>query len=128
MFELWHGCEGDADFKGHPMKIPYKALLFGPYALCIVGMALNAVVNLTNGQQMPVFPPGGDCTLIGVHDHIHVCMTHASHFKYLADIFLSNDAVSSLGDLFQDVGNATMTAMGLAWALLVVRDTFKRGE
>ena len=107
-------------------KIPYSWLLFGPYALFILGLILNTVVTFANGHQMPVYPPLHDCSVLQSNDIIHTCMTPHTHFKWLGDLFISDDGVASIGDLCMDFANRIYLMSGIAWVVLTIRDIFKQ--
>lgn len=106
------------------MKIPYKSLLFAPYVLVLLGIACNVAVQVANGQQMPVLPPSGDCSLINPHDVVHACMTQATHLKFLADGIMSNSGTESLGDFLQEFADTIQIPAALAWLTLTIRDAF----
>lgn len=107
-------------------KIPYAWLLFGPYVLFVLGFVMNAVVVFVNGHHMPVFPPGGDCSLLDPEDVVHVCANHATHLKVLADFIVTNDGVSSIGDFFMEALRITYVPALVAWVVLAFRSIFKR--
>ena len=106
------------------MKIPYKAVLFSPYALVLLGSIANQVAVFANHGHMPVLFPGGDCSLLGSDDAVHSCMTHATHLKFLCDWILSSQSVSSLGDFALDLGNQIRTISLVVWLGLIAKDAF----
>jgi hypothetical protein len=93
-------------------RIPYWYLLVLPYVSLYLGVAMNQLVMLVNGNQMPVYFPAsiydyecGDPTfLLQGGDVVHTCMTHATHLKFLCDwIMLGNPVpvyIMSPGDIF----------------------------
>lgn len=105
-------------------RIPYYWLLAAPYAAFAVGFLLNGIVTLANHHQMPVYPVGGNCDFIG-DDLVHSCMTAHTHLKFLADVFVTNDGVSSIGDAFMEAYYATKIPMLIAWGILIARDVCK---
>ena len=104
-------------------KIPYFWLLAAPYLSFAAGFTLNGIVVLANHHQMPVYPVGGGCDFIG-DDLVHVCMNSHTHLKFLADIFVTNDGVSSIGDAFMEAYYATKIPVLVAWGILIARDIF----
>ena len=107
-------------------KIPYFWLLAAPYAAFTLGFLLNGIVVFVNGHHMPVFPPGGDCSLLDPEDVVHVCANHATHLKVLADFIVTNEGVSSIGDFFMEMLRITYVPALVAWVALAFRDTFKK--
>jgi Family of unknown function (DUF5317) len=105
-------------------KIPYSWLLFGPYVAFALGFLLNGIVVFVNGHHMPVFPPGGDCSLIDPDDIVHVCANSHTHLKVLADFIVTNNGTSSIGDMLMDALSITQIPFLIAWVSLVFRDTF----
>ena len=75
-------------------------LLFAPIISGNFGESLNAIVTIANGGVMPVRHPSCLTDPTAMVDGPHVCMTAASHIKFLADIITSNDGIRSLGDQF----------------------------
>ena len=106
-------------------KIPYAWLLFGPYLLFVLGFVMNAAVVFANGHHMPVFSPGGDCSLIDPEDVVHACGNHATHLKAFADFIVTNEGISSIGDFFMETLSLTKIPALVAWALLTFRDVVK---
>ena len=103
------------------LKIPYWYLLIGPYALFMLGFAMNAIVMSQNGGQMPVQFPGGYPE--GDSDIIHCAMTHATHLKVLADwIVIKSIGVASPGDILEFAYDVSFLPALSAWFALVIKD------
>lgn len=101
-------------------RIPHKLFLLGPFAIITIGFLLNAFVMAKNGGTMPVLWPGG-CDAMPV-DEIHSCMTHATHWKFLADWINVPNGVASPGDFFIWAYQYSIIPSLVAWVLLVWRD------
>lgn len=101
---------------GKSFEIHLSWLLWSPWASFAFGVALNAVALVANGNQMPVFVPGGDCSIIDASETLHVCMTHATHLKFLCDWFFVRDAgIYSIGDGFISLGVLVLVPFASAW-------------
>jgi hypothetical protein len=104
------------------LKIPYWPILLCPWLSYAAGFVLNAIVMAFNGGQMPTLWPGG-CTTFEV-DMMHVCMTHASHLKFLADwIVIRDTGIASPGDFFIWAAQYTQDWLLYVWIALVVKDS-----
>jgi hypothetical protein len=105
--------------------IPYWPLLTGPALFFGIGFAMNAIVMAANHGQMPVLWPGG-CPQDGVSEDvfpIHACMSAATHLKFLADwIVIRGLGVTSPGDFFEWLSDATLMPALYMWLALVIRD------
>ena len=105
-------------------KVPYAWLLLGPWILFGVGFAMNAFVMAMNGGQMPVLWPGG-CSGMPTNgdDIVHSCMTHATHFKWLADwIVINHVGVASPGDFLEWAWGFIQGPTFIAWIALIIKD------
>ena len=115
-------------------KLPYLPVLIGPYVSLYLGMALNQIVMLANGNQMPVYFPkslwGDVCSdpgyLATQGDLVHTCMNTSTHLKFLADwISLGNPVpvlIMSPGDIFIFLYEAVIPFAFYVWlALFVVK-------
>lgn len=92
----------------------YWMVLFVPLALAWLGAGLNQLVVYANGDLMPVLY--NDCNnAVLTADHVHTCLTSATHLKPLCDIILTNDGVSSIGDVLQTTGPSTILPCTLLW-------------
>lgn len=111
-------------------KIPYWPILFGPALAFGIGFGLNALVMAVNGNQMPVLVPGGcyDQMFLLLDDHIHTCMTSATHLKFLADwiVIRKLDLVASPGDLFIWLCEKTFLYAQVVWAMLMILNYNKK--
>lgn len=107
------------------MKSSYWYILATPFLMILLGTAMNQVAIFANGGHMPVYYPGGAC-VADAEDIVHVCMTHATHVKFLCDWILSSRAVSSIGDELQNYGNDMITPALVVWAGLTARKVFRR--
>ena len=106
-------------------RIPHAWLLITPPALFALGFLANALVMITNGNQMPVFTPGGDCSFIQYSDFVHVCVNAHTHFKFLADWVFINGAsptIASLGDFLEWAYDQTALPSFAVWATLVIKE------
>jgi Family of unknown function (DUF5317) len=92
------------------LKIPYWPVLFGPWISYALGFLFNVIAVVSNGGQMPVRWTGVCLAdTIPMDDVVHVCMTHASHLKFLSDWILINGVgIASPGDFF-------IWAWGFSW-------------
>jgi hypothetical protein len=84
-----------------------------------------------NYGQMPVLMPNGcqvpdhDGTLVSIFSGygIHVCMTHASRLKFLADwVVINGLGVASPGDFLEWGSEAVWVACLVIWATLMIKD------
>ena len=104
------------------MKKKYVLLFVLPYLLSFIGAVCNQVAIKSNGGHMPVKFPGDDCSLLGKHDPVHSCMTEASKFKSLSDIFISDEGVSSVGDYLLDLGSEIKLPSLLVLVAAMIKD------
>lgn len=105
-------------------KIPYKALLLGPWLALAVGFTLNAIVMGLN-HGMPVLLPenGGDGFAMGGDDWVHCAMTAHTHLKLLADwIYINGRGIASPGDFGIWGWEASWQPLLAIWAALVIKD------
>lgn len=103
------------------IKVPYLALLVGPWLSTMFGSALNLIVMGLNGAQMPVLMPKG--TAIEPEDIFHTVMTSGTHLKFLADWLVIGQGIASIGDMFIWGGEALFYPALLAWVILVIKDS-----
>lgn len=71
---------------------------------------------------MPVLVPGG-CPVNGYGEEwaLHSCLTAATHLKFLCDILVWRDGVSSIGDAFITAGQDSTLFALIIWATLVIK-------
>jgi len=110
--------------------VPFWYLLIIPAILIWFGSALNVIVMGLNHAQMPVLPPGGECTIPilfwitkGGHDIYHVCMSSNTHLAFLTDWMVGEDGgISSIGDLLISIGQSTLYPAWFVWAYLIIEE------
>jgi len=103
-------------------KIPYWQFLLGPTLGMYLGIAINCIVLAANHGQMPVQWPGGCGGWdVSEYDFIHVCMTHASHLKFLCDWISLGGYIASPGDMLIFLGSYFQTPAMFAWIILMVK-------
>lgn len=103
--------------------IPYWYLLVGPVALYWTGFAMNTLVMVCNGNQMPVFAPEACIQIFLSGDFIHSCGTSATHLKILSDwiIIRSANGVFSPGDMLEMFADKITFYGYIAWAALMIK-------
>lgn len=111
------------------------ALTAGPTISYGIGFASNVIVMASNHGQMPVLVPGGCSDEVkevfaserereGIQ--IHSCMTKETRLKILADwIVIRHKGVVSIGDVFEWLGDATLTPSLIIFATLVFKKIFE---
>jgi|SRR5579885_2401006 len=103
------------------LNIPYWYLLFGPSLMLAAGFAMNEIVMAFNNGQMPVLAPGG-CPKDGLESWIHVCMTPATHLKFLADWIVLHNGIASPGDFLIWGWDAIFWPALAVWVALTIKD------
>lgn len=105
------------------MKIPYWQLIILPGLLFCVGFILNSIAVAANQGQMAVLMPGGCYVKDFVGDPNHVCMTHASHFKFLSDwVLIPSLGIASPGDFLIWLGEYTYLPGLYIWIAMIIRN------
>lgn len=102
-------------------KIPYSALLVGPWILYGIGAAMNMIIMGINHGQMPVLVVGCSPDTMG-DDLRHACMTSSTHLKFFCDWINLGNVVASVGDLFIWSWEVTYIPALAAWLALVIKD------
>lgn len=105
-------------------RIPFWQFLIFPFLLKVFGAAMNVIVMARNGNQMPVFMPGGcDPRQMALEDSVHVCMTPLTHWKFMADwIHINGLGIASIGDLFIWSSDYLSLYCVIVWAVLVIQE------
>ena len=89
-----------------------------------LGSALNLIVMAANHGQMPVLFPGSCSVDIFSADIFHVCMTGATHLKFLSDwLVIKGLGVASIGDLLIWLSDAITTPALYLWGAMMVMDS-----
>jgi hypothetical protein len=102
-------------------KLLLRVLTFGgwpilalPVFLLWLGIMCNEAAIYANHIQMPFMYPGDACTP-DKGDLVHVCMTHASHLKFLGDWIISDSGAASIGDFLQNIASDVVWDCRIAW-------------
>jgi Family of unknown function (DUF5317) len=96
-------------------------LLLIPTLVLWTGLAMNEICLHANNGRMPVY--SADCATLmaakediaGHEDFVHVCMTKQSKFRWMGDIFVSDDGISSVGDIIQEFSSTVGTIGYILW-------------
>lgn len=91
-------------------------LLVVPQILFWFGALLNQIAEAANGGAMPVL--ANNCNM--GDDLSHICMTPATHLKFLCDWIQLKLMVASVGDVFVWTGSLIMAPLFWAWLTLLL--------
>ena len=109
-------------------------LLLLPTLIFYFGFGLNQFCIMHNGYQMPVRM--ADCAQNIVQtdpqtgntssDPVHICESTRSRYMVLADIFVTDGGVMSLGDIVMDVGDGLTWPALAIWAAIGIECLFRK--
>jgi len=101
----------------------YLYILAIPLLTIVLGIGLNEAVLIANHGSFPVMVNAGITPSKGVWegDPFHMVMTPTTHMNPLADVFLFQGNVYSIGDGFIYVGYWLWSYAPLLWGFLAVR-------
>lgn len=109
-------------------RFPHRVVLFTPYLIYGLGIALNVIAITANHGFMPVVYSAifrSDMIIFpGMRiDEIHRVMQSTDHLKILCDwIQLPRTAVCSPGDVCEWLGDWLMGPAFIAWLTLLWKD------
>ena len=104
-------------------KIPYKALLFGPWLALGIGFLSNAIVMGLNHGMPVLVPATSPDGFFDPDDWTHTPMTTSTHLKFLGDwIMINGQGIASPGDFGLWAWGLTWQAALAIWVALVIKD------
>jgi hypothetical protein len=93
-------------------------ILIASPVLILLGAILNQIAVVTNHGLMPVMVPGG--CMPGTSDGVgHICMTPATHLKFLCDWIQLRIGTASIGDTLIWFGYWLWYPAITAWVVLM---------
>lgn len=96
-------------------------LLVAPQVVYWTGAALNQIALSVNGGHMPVFSSECSDKPASVLDSsVHVCLTHATHLKFLCDWIREGGDILSVGDVFLFLASPCVAPLFWAWVTILV--------
>lgn len=110
-------------------------VLLLPLFVSYLGAGMNEAVSWANGGQMPVSMYACQDrmdahTAEGSPDYVHKCADKNTRFRWLDDWMLSDEGISSLGDLLQDTAGSLNYVVYPLWlaglGLAVVRRKYPK--